>query len=127
MRKIIVITSLLFSILFSPPSFSKWEIVKEGNGSAMYIDIERIRKIDGYVYYWELSDFQVPIMDGINSVRAYYKGDCKLLRTATLTYFWHKEQMGKGIAEEYTPPEQKWRYPPPHSSGETVLNFVCNR
>jgi len=32
------------------------KVVKSNEGSTYYIDLERIRKVDGYVYWWDLTD-----------------------------------------------------------------------
>ena len=55
MTKLIAIATLLFTLLLSAPSYAKWTKVGESvTGSTFYVDFERIRKHDGYVYFWRL-------------------------------------------------------------------------
>ena len=91
-----------------------------------YLDFESIQKIDGYVYWWELRDFSEPDESGILSARAYFQGDCTLLRYKYLKIFGHKEPLGGGNGETETPPD-KWFYAPPLSRlPNTIrLKIVC--
>mgnify|MGYP004005018577 CR=1 FL=1 len=93
-----------------------------------YVDFERIRKVDGYVYYWWLGDFVKPIQ-GILSVKQYSQGDCKLFRFKYLSVSGHKEPMGGGTGEVSEPVGKNgnWKYPSPNSSSETILKQVCSR
>ncbi len=93
------------------------------------MDFERIRKVDGYVYYWKLSD--LPKLDrfGHLSYKNYKQGDCKLFRHKSLSVFFHKEPMGEGTGETSQPKGENanWRYPPLNSMSEVNLNLVCVR
>ena len=133
MKKLILI--LLFStVMFSSSSYAEWTKVSTGtgtnnSGSIFYVDFERIRKHDGYVYYWELEDYLKPDQFGMLSSKLYYQGDCKLFRYKILSYSFHKEPMGDGTGEvvEPTGDHTNWKYPPPNSAAEITLKSVCNR
>ena len=58
MRKLTLLTALVVSMMvFSSTSFADWKRVNKNEyGDTYYVDFERIRKHDGYVYYWGLSD-----------------------------------------------------------------------
>ena len=88
---------------------------------------ERIRKHDGHVYWWQLFDYLKPTPQGHLSGKTYNQGDCKLFRHKYLSFSFHKEPMGVGTGEMLNEPDKEWTYPPPNSSGETVLKQVCNR
>jgi len=66
MKHLLLIFTLLFSsVFFSSPSFAEWTSVRQGagesnSGDAFYIDYDRIRKNDGFVYFWTLSDYLNP-------------------------------------------------------------------
>ena len=98
-------------------------------GDTFYVDFERIRKHDGYVYWWGLSDFVKPISKGYSSSKFYQQGDCKLFRSKVLSISFHKEPMGggTGLIEEPYEKLKNWLYPPPNTSVETILKEVCNR
>ena len=131
MKTLLTITTLVFTLMFSSPSFADWTKVDEDvKGNTFYVDFERIRKTDGYVYYWDLSDYLKPIKYGILSAKVYRKVDCKLFQFKDLIFSFHKEPMGRGSQESdygYSPKTPEWRYPSPNSSGESILKSVCSR
>jgi hypothetical protein len=128
MKSLLLITTLVFStLMFSSPSYAEWEKVTESvDGNTFYVDFGRIRKHDGFVYYWRLRDYLKPNKWGDLSSKVYEQVDCKLLRFKDLSYSSHKEPMGGGTGDPYTPPD-KWNYPPPNSSIEVILKSVCSR
>ena len=126
MKNLTLLTALVFTVTLSSPSYAEWTKVSEdADGPAFYVDFERIRKHDGYVYYWELTDILKPIQYGVLSIKVYKQGDCKLFRNKDLSVFFHKQPMGDGTSETFTPPD-KWKSPPPTSVNEIILKAVCN-
>ena len=118
--------AITFSVMFSSPSYAGWTKVSEGvDGRTYYVDFERIRKHDGFVYYWELSDYLTPSEQGHLSYRGYMQGDCKLFRSKSLSYVFHKEPMGGGTADPINLKNPEWKYPPPNSNSENILKSVC--
>ena len=128
MKKLLLISTLLFStLMFSTPSYGEWTEVSENvQGTVYYVDFERIRKHGGYVYYWEMNNLLKPDVDGHLSNKFYTQTDCKLFRYKTLSYSYHKEPMGGGTGRTYNPQKPIWRYPPPKSSIEVILQRVCS-
>ena len=44
--------------MFSSASFADWTKVGENvSGDTFYVDLERIRKHGGFVYYWSMTDY----------------------------------------------------------------------
>jgi hypothetical protein len=130
MKSLTLIFTLIFSVMFSSTSFAEWTKVDENViGTTNYVDFDRIRKVDGFVYYWTLSDLLKPDEDGDLSYKHYRQGDCKLFRYKVLSGSYYKEPMGGGTGK--TPPipkrHQGWKYPPPNSSSEIILKKVCSR
>ena len=99
------------------------------DGSTFYVDFDRIRKHDGYVYYWELRNSLKPSPTGLLSGKVYSQVDCKLFRFKFLSYSFHKEPMGGGIGDTEKPVGENgdWQYPTPNSSNEDILKQVCNQ
>ena len=97
----------------------------ETSKATYYVDFDRIRKVDGYVYYWMLSDYSKP-SQGYLSYLMYKQGDCKLFRHQFLSLTMHKEPMGGGKGVNHGKP-QEWFYPPPNTVTETILKSVCSR
>ena len=128
MKNLLTISTLVFTLMFSSTSFADWTKVTDSEGGdTYYVDFERIRKHDGYLYYWDLTDFLKPDKYGYLSVKTYNKVDCKLLRYSFLSIFFHKEPMGRGDVTTQTLNNTKWTYNPPNSTGETILKSVCSR
>jgi hypothetical protein len=129
MKKTIILLTLIFTVMFSSPSYAEWTKVSSSGGGAntFYVDFERIRKHGGYVYYWDLIDFLKPDKYGHLSSKTYKQGDCKLFRHKSLSYTFHKEPMGGGTGVPDNKPDKEWTYPSPESSGEIILKSVCSK
>ena len=133
MRKLtLILTTLIFSVMFSSStSFAEWKKVSENViGTTFYVDFERIKKHDGYVYFWVLTDYLKPDEDGNFSAKIYNQVDCKKFRYKWLSISGHKGPMGGGVRTDDGSGEpveglKGWRYPPPDSSIETILKSVC--
>ena len=127
MHRVTLILTFLLSLMFSSPSYSEWTKVSENViGWVFYVDFERIRKVDGYVYHWVLTDYLEPKETEILSSKNYFQGDCKLLRFKILSFSFHKEPMGRGIGRIDSPENPEWRYPSPNSVDEGLLKSVCS-
>ena len=127
MKKLLLIFTLLFSTaISSSPVRAEWTRVGDVDGNTYYVDLERIRKHDGYVYYWTLGNYLKPMKSGAWSVKVYQQADCKLFRFKILSFSSYKEPMGDGTAETDNTPDKDWKYPPPNSAAETILKTVCS-
>jgi len=128
MKPLLTIFTLVFTVMFSSTSFAEWsKVSKNVSGYTFYVDFERIRKHDGYVYFWELIDRVKPTNTGVLSDITYQQGDCRSFRYKTLNWFWHKEPMGGGSSTSDNNPHKEWNYPPPGSMSESILRAVCSR
>jgi len=94
-------------------------------GDTYYLDLERIRKVDEYVYWWELLDKLKPTNLGNLSGKIYFQGDCKLFRLKILTYSYYKEPMGGGTPSTTDNKPKEWFYPHPDTRIEFILKKVC--
>ena len=129
MKKIIsILTVFLSFFLFPQTSLSEWTLVVENldNGGKYYVDFDRIRQKNGYVYYWSLGDFKKPIMDNYISSKVYEMGDCEIFRKKILTFSVYEGRMGQGKSETFES-SGKWEYPEPGSTIETTLRSVCEK
>ena len=114
------------TFIFSNVSYAEWiKIAENSSGDEYYVDFKEIRKSNGYVYYWQLTDYSKPTSTGNLSSIIYIQGDCNIFRYAYLSATFHKKSMGKGkYVKPYTP-EFKWIYPRPNSTSNSVLKTVC--
>ena len=123
-----LLTVIVLTVL-PTPVFAEWTWVSQNvDGTTFYVDFERIRKHDGYVYYWELTDLLKPSKYGHLSSKVYIQGDCELFRFKYLSFVHHKQPMGQGSAiseYNYTPKNPEWIYPTPTSADEINLKRVC--
>ena len=127
MKTLLTISTLVFTVMFSSTSFGGWTKVSEDSKGTYYVDFERIRKHDGYVFYWRLFDYLKPDEYGNLSEKNYVQVDCKLFRFKILSGSFHKEPMGRGTPETVTPKNPQWEYPSPNSVHESHTESVCNR
>ena len=122
MKKLLTLSILILTVMLTSTSFADWTLVTKGvSGNTYYLDFERIRKVDGYVYYWSLADLLKPSKYGDLFHKIYWQGDCKLFRYKALSYSFHEEPMGEGVADSPPPPDE-WKYPIPKSSNEIILS-----
>ena len=98
MRKLaLILTLIFFSVMFSSTSFAGWtKVTTDSVGTNLYVDFERIRKHDGYVYYWTLDDNPHDHPSGLRSIKSHNQGDCKKFRVKPLSITFHKEPMRAG-------------------------------
>ncbi len=114
--------------MFSSTAFAEWTYLgTDFGGNDFLIDYDRIKKNNGFEYYWTLTNFLEPDNTGNLSAQMYSKGDCKLLKVQTLSYVFYKQEMGKGDGETISPTKIEWVYPVPNSPSESFLNEVCKQ
>lgn len=123
--------TLTIALLVGSVSFShaEWTLVNENtDGDAFYVDFERIKKHDGFVYYWGLDNFLKPDEWGNLSSIKYTQVDCNLMRRKILSGYTYKEQMSRGNSSSiYSPKNPQWVYAIPDSSIEYILKTVCSK
>ena len=127
MTKILpILTVFLSFILFSPISLGEWKFVSSNeSGDDFFVDYDRIRKNNGYVYYWSRNEFKKPLIEKYYSNVLYSMVDCEVLREKHLSSNFYEGHMGKGDSLTVEG-DGKWTYPPPGSVLETILKSVCN-
>lgn len=116
--------------MFSTSSYAGWtKVTKSENGHTFYVDFDRIRKHDGYVYFWELINFSKPISGGKLSTKIYFQVDCKIFQYKWLSISTHTEPMGGGTGglREPSAGQKGWKYASPNSSIEDTLKLVCSQ
>jgi hypothetical protein len=95
MRNLLLIFTLLFStVVFFSSSYADWTKLGENVKATFYVDFERMRKVDGYVYYWTLQDYLKPSPYGDLSDKFYYQGDCKQFRYKNLSGSFYAQPIG---------------------------------
>ena len=127
MKKLLV---LLFSILISINSYGEWTFITTNDrGDNYFVDLDTIKKQEGDVYYWELLDFAIPLMDITYSSKSYIVTDCNLnlFRYKYLRDIFYSQPMLKGsIVHSSDIPDTEWRFNSPESTGVAELKRVCD-
>mgnify|MGYP000598476966 CR=1 FL=1 len=124
MKKLLI---LLFSLLISFNSYGEWvKVTEDLNGNNYYLDFEKVKKIDGYHYFWRLVDLFKPDKYGDLSYIGHIQVDCKFSRSMGLSEFYYSLPMGKGRLTTNNIENPEWSYPPPGSMSEFSLNTICD-
>ena len=125
MKYLLLMSTLSLSLSFSAGSWAEWTEVSEGvSGNKVYVDFDKIHKIDGFAYYWSLTDFLEPAYE-LLSVKMYAAADCEAFRLLPVSLLVYKLPMAEGEAILTSIPDPKWNYAPPDSTGEAILQAVC--
>ena len=126
---------LILVTLSAPTCFGEWAEVSENkDGGTYYVDFERIKERDGYVFFRYLGDYPKSLIPGRNSkilsFESYTQGDCDKLRWKVLAGNSYSQPMGKGTAlHSSDEPDDNWTYPSPvldPPTGQNILKTVCD-
>jgi hypothetical protein len=117
---------ITFAIGFTQNVSAEWLSISEieGGGTA-YIETDTIKKADGFIYYWDMQDYLVPV-SGFLSSQVYNQADCKRSRVKTLSYVFYKRNMGRGESEQEESENKNWKYPSPGTLMLGILNAACS-
>ena len=122
MKKLLGI--LVLGLLFCNVGFAEWYKVGKTEDMDVYLEIDRIRSDNNYVYYWEMMDLFERENDSL-SIQRYIQGDCNIIRFKTLQYIFYDEKMGTGKMEAQDSKIKDWKYYRPGAIGEKVLQKAC--
>ena len=128
MKFLLLLSTLTLSLAYASAISAEWTEVSQGvKGDKFYVDLDRIRKNDGYFYVWSLGDYIKPTENGVLSNKVYMEVDCKAFRSKTLTFIFYTQPMGEGESETISEDNPEWRYPPPDSVIEILTNLICSQ
>ena len=99
MNRNFLLSFLILSILIPHQnSLAEWTEVVTNKAGNTYVDLDNIKKVDNFVFFWAVTDFLKPLENQYFSSKVFHQIDCKLFRYKDLNMYFHKEPMGKGIA-----------------------------
>jgi len=125
-KKLALFIGLFVSAAISSPTFADWARIAENTtGNTFYVDFQKIRQTDGYVYFWLLNDYGSESEWGYLSSTAYVQGDCNLFRYKNLTWSIYKQPMGVGDNPASIKPPDEWLHPSSNQSDEIILEIIC--
>jgi len=120
---------LLFSLLISFNSYGEWKYIQEStSGTLFYVNKDNFREHNGFVYWWILADYLVPLENtgGVMSTKGYHQGDCGVMRYKTLSRIHYFQPMGNGENMTSTASNPKWEYANPDGIDYHILDYVCD-
>ena len=125
MKKSIFLATLLVSLMFVSDSYAEWKkIGTDSSGNTYYLDIDKIKKTNGHINYWQLINLSKPT-DGYLSARIHLQGNCESFRFKNLTFHFYKKPMGKGAHDTFTTKDNEWENPQRNSPGGHVIEAAC--
>jgi hypothetical protein len=126
MKNLLLLSTLTLSLMFSAGSWAEWTYLYESDtGNKTYVDFDGLRKANGLVYYWSITDLLEPAKGGTMSYKIYSKVDCDTMREMKLSMSVYNLLMAEGTAEYTFTPDPEWLYAQPDSVLEATLNAVC--
>ena len=97
--------------------------------STIYLDFERIRKVDGKIYFWYIQNFPKPEKFKFGTVwsgRTYAEADCKIYRFNDIEYHAYSQKNGKGtLLNSFKNLEKDWYNPLPNTLYDIMLTRLC--
>lgn len=128
MKKLIpILTVFLSFFLFPSTSLGEWKyLTSTSDNNDFYVDYDRIREKNGYVYFWSKNEYKNKFMDKYRSSQGYTMGDCELFRVKFLDLTLYTGHMFMGDSERITMKDE-WNYVTPNSNIEKVLKSVCEK
>ena len=129
MRNSILILILLFAFLVCLSTKAKdWtEITKGQNGHTFFVDMEDLNESKGYIYFWQLINYNDQDEYGDMSAKIYVKAECEVFKFKWLKVSYHKMLMGKDHVKPDNPSKlvSGWQFPIIGSTSYAVLDHVC--
>ena len=129
MRNSISILILLFPFLFCLSTKAKdWtKITKGQNGHIFFVNMENLNESKGYIYFWQLINYNAQDEYGDMSAKIYVKAECEVFKFKWLKVSYHKMLMGKDYVKPDNPSKlvSGWQFPSIGSTSYAVLDHVC--
>ena len=129
MRNPILIIILLFYSLFCLNTIAKdWtEITKGQNGHIFFVDMENLNESRGYIYFWQLINYNEQDEYGDMAAKIYVMAECEVFKFKWLKVSYHKMLMGKDYVKPDNPSRlvSGWQFPISGSTSYAVLDHVC--
>ena len=129
MRNLILILILIFASLFCLSTKAKdWtEITKGQNGHIFFVDMENLNESRGYIYFWQLINYNEQDEYGDVAAKIYVKAECEVFKFKWLKVSYHKMSMGKDYVKPDNPSTlvSGWQFPSTGSTSYAVLDHVC--
>lgn len=122
-------TSFLFfsAVIVSSPSLAEWVEIgsTEDGSSTWYYDSTRVFKNNGFINYWELTDYASEDGYGYLSDVTRVVLDCGAMRFKNVQIVNYRGRMGTGKTMGEGKRTNEWNYPLPGTIKEMAITTVC--
>ena len=129
MKDLLSTLILVFIFLFCLNAKAKdWtEITKGQNGHIFFVDMENLNESRGYIYFWQLINYNEKDEYGDMSAKIYVKAECEAFKFKWMKVSYHKMSMGKDYVKPGNPSKlvSGWQFPSIGSTSYAVLDHVC--
>ena len=129
MRNSTLTLILLFTFLVCLSTKAKeWtKITKGQNGHIFYVNMENLDENKGYIYFWQLINYNDQDEYGDMSAKIYVKAECEVFKFKWLKVSYHKMFMAKDYVKPNDPSKlvSGWQFPSIGSTSHAVLDHVC--
>ena len=121
---------LIISATISHNTFAEWKLIATTiNDDEIFVETTSIKKNNGFVYYWRLTNFLKPIHGDLSS-KVLMQLDCNVPRKhKRLSAMFYTGPMGAGNLDQIPQDrmnKEDWMYISPDSSIAFVTNYVCS-
>lgn len=127
--KLYKVFCVILIILLSDRVLAEWELITKGQttGDEFYVDVNQIKVVDNYRYYWVLKNYPRKDEFGSSSSTMYFQADCDVFRQKVLAFNFYTGHMQTGIVDtqEPDPSLANWRYPAPGTVFFRTLEAAC--
>ena len=124
MKKLLLTALLCFCV--NAYAFNWKKVGESTKGNSHYVDVDNMKKHNGFLYYWSLGDWLEPNSVGTYSHINKFKVDCGEEKQTWLSATFYSQNMGKGRITSDSA-INKIEYPKPNSIGYDVMKFACDR
>ena len=122
MKKLLLTALLCFCL--NAYAFDWKKVIVDRSGDSYYVDVDNLKKQNGFLYYSRLEDYLEPKNGDYSFIRK-FKANCSEGKRIWLSDTFYDQPMGKGkITGEINPKEIS--YPKPNSIGYVVMRFACD-
>ena len=125
-----LLSAIFFTFVSACPVFS-WTLIDESaTGNKIYIDWDNVRKLNGLMYFWQLTSLKIPSSTTLNwlSKISYQRVNCEIMESQALFDYFYDGKMGDGkFLLEIMSPSESWYQLEKNSIGSYVASTICSK
>ena len=124
MKKLLLIFTLLFSVIFSFSSFAEWKEIASDEKGSTYVDVDDIKKFGNKLRYFRLDTYPYTDLEYKSAIDL-VEGDCYNMTTKVLQRSYFSDTNAKNYRDQAN--DFTLRYHRKGTFGYDILDKICNR